>query len=112
MTLNSILTKLPKQRRTGLFSATQTKEVEELVRAGLRNPMYIQVKVENKLTSAPQKIPATLQNFVMKVTSSEKLPLLVQFLLTHPNKKFIVYFLTCACVDYFWMVRGVARGVI
>ena len=31
LTLNSILQKLPKQRRTGLFSATQTTEVKELV---------------------------------------------------------------------------------
>ena len=76
------------------------------MRAGLRNPMYIQVKVENKATAAPQKIPATLKNFVMKANSSEKLSLLVQFLANNPHKKFIVYFLTCACVDYFWMVHS------
>lgn len=34
---DTILSFLPKQRRTGLFSATQTKEVRELARAGLRN---------------------------------------------------------------------------
>ena len=31
--INSILSHLPKQRRTGLFSATQTKDVETLIRA-------------------------------------------------------------------------------
>lgn len=34
MTLEHILRQLPKQRRTGLFSATQTKEVKALARAG------------------------------------------------------------------------------
>ena len=43
-TLNTILEVLPKQRRTGLFSATQTTEVENLARAGLRNPVAVNVK--------------------------------------------------------------------
>ena len=30
----------------GLFSATQTREVEALVRAGLRNPVRVSVHVE------------------------------------------------------------------
>ena len=39
--INAIIARLPKQRRTGLFSATQTLEVEELARAGLRNPVRV-----------------------------------------------------------------------
>jgi ATP-dependent RNA helicase DDX55/SPB4 len=46
--VNNILGRLPKQRRTGLFSATQTEEVKQLVRAGLRNPVRVAVKVETK----------------------------------------------------------------
>ena len=42
--LNDILSCLPRQRRTGLFSATQTDEVQKLVRAGLRNPVAIKVR--------------------------------------------------------------------
>eukprot|EP00955_Chlamydomonas_euryale_P085635 364125-Chlamydomonas_euryale.AAC.7 len=38
-----------RQRRTGLFSATQTEAVEALARAGLRNPVRINVAV----TAAP-----------------------------------------------------------
>jgi len=49
--INFILSKLPKLRRTGLFSATQTKAVAELSKAGLRNPMRVEVKTEAKLTS-------------------------------------------------------------
>ena len=46
-TLNAILSRLPKQRRTGLFSATQTAELLQLVRAGLRNPVKVEVKVRS-----------------------------------------------------------------
>ena len=42
--INAIIARLPKQRRTGLFSATQTDEVEELARAGLRNPVRVTVR--------------------------------------------------------------------
>lgn len=34
--------------RTGLFSATQTKELKELARAGLRNPVSVTVQVSKK----------------------------------------------------------------
>lgn len=48
--LTHILSHLPKQRRTGLFSATMTDAdaLSELVRAGLRNPARIVVKVQSK----------------------------------------------------------------
>lgn len=48
--LNVILRYLPIQRRTGLFSATQTHQLEKLVKAGLRNPILIEVK-EKKITN-------------------------------------------------------------
>lgn len=49
-TLTRILTHLPKQRRTGLFSATMTDAdaISELVRVGLRNPARVVVKVQSK----------------------------------------------------------------
>jgi ATP-dependent RNA helicase DDX55/SPB4 len=43
--LTSIITKIPKQRRTGLFSATMTEALNKLVKAGLRNPVRVSVKV-------------------------------------------------------------------
>jgi len=50
-TLTRVLGQLPKQRRTGLFSATMTDadSLSELVRVGLRNPTRIVVKVQSKL---------------------------------------------------------------
>jgi ATP-dependent RNA helicase DDX55/SPB4 len=46
--ISRILQILPKQRRTGLFSATMTDALSELVRMGLRNPVRVIVKVEAK----------------------------------------------------------------
>jgi ATP-dependent RNA helicase DDX55/SPB4 len=46
--VNGILSKLPKQRRTGLFSATQTSEMKELIRSGLRNPVKVSVSIDSK----------------------------------------------------------------
>lgn len=50
--LTRIINALPKQRRTGLFSATMTDAdaLSELVRVGLRNPARIVVKVQTKKT--------------------------------------------------------------
>ncbi len=57
--LTRILSRLPKQRRTGLFSATMTDAdaMSELVRAGLRNPARIVVKVQSKRPSAVDDVP-------------------------------------------------------
>ena len=43
--VSQILSKLPKQRRTGLFSATVTSNVENIIKAGMRNPVFIDINV-------------------------------------------------------------------
>ena len=63
--LTSVIGKLPKQRRTGLFSATQTDAVVELARAGLRNPVRVEVRTQAKgrsanATAIPSKTPLGL----------------------------------------------------
>lgn len=57
--LNKIMSLLPKQRRTGLFSATMTDGLHELVRAGLRNPVRVVVKVEDLVGGGGQRTPAS-----------------------------------------------------
>ena len=61
--IETILKHLPKQRRTGLFSATQTDEIDKLIRAGLRNPCCIQVKQKTTVGVRAQKTPLELNNF-------------------------------------------------
>lgn len=46
--LTSIISRLPKLRGTGLFSATQTEVVEELSKAEPRNPVRVEVQAETK----------------------------------------------------------------
>uniref|UniRef100_A0A8C6L750 ATP-dependent RNA helicase n=1 Tax=Nothobranchius furzeri TaxID=105023 RepID=A0A8C6L750_NOTFU len=96
--LNTILGYLPKQRRTGLFSATQTQELENLVRAGLRNPVRITVKEKGQAAAATQKTPSRLSNYY---TVKDKFNTLVAFLRQHKHEKHLVFFSTCACVEYF-----------
>ncbi|KAH7314717.1 hypothetical protein KP509_21G017700 [Ceratopteris richardii] len=108
--LTSIISHLPKQRRTGLFSATQTEAVEELSKAGLRNPVRVEVKTEVKsvLSSrkdnvkdlACPKTPSSLTIQFLMCEGNEKSNQLVQFLIEFSSVKSIVYFMTCACVDY------------
>ncbi|XP_070619254.1 ATP-dependent RNA helicase DDX55 [Erythrolamprus reginae] len=99
--LNTILDFLPKQRRTGLFSATQTQEVENLVRAGLRNPVRISVKEKGMAASNTQKTPTRLQNYYMICKADEKFNQLLHFLRQHKPEKHLVFFSTCACVEYY-----------
>nr|XP_026651939.1 ATP-dependent RNA helicase DDX55 isoform X1 [Zonotrichia albicollis] len=99
--LNAILDFLPKQRRTGLFSATQTQELESLVRAGLRNPVRISVKEKGVAASNTQKTPTRLENFYMICKADEKFNQLVHFLRQHKQEKHLVFFSTCACVEYY-----------
>ncbi|GAB1609847.1 ATP-dependent RNA helicase DDX55-like [Argonauta hians] len=99
--MNTILSYLPKQRRTGLFSATQTNEVEKLIRAGMRNPVRISVKEKQTSAQMIQRIPSTLTIFYMICESNEKFNQLVHFLREHKQDKVMVFFSTCASVDYF-----------
>lgn len=99
--LNTILGYLPKQRRTGLFSATQTQELEKLVRAGLRNPVRITVKEKGVAASSVQKTPSRLSNYYTMCRAEEKFNTLVAFLRQHKHEKQLVFFSTCACVEYF-----------
>ncbi|KAG9487640.1 ATP-dependent RNA helicase DDX55 [Eleutherodactylus coqui] len=99
--INTILGFLPKQRRTGLFSATQTQELENLVRAGLRNPVRITVKEKGVAATSTQKTPTRLQNYYMICKADEKFNYLVSFLRQRKQEKHLVFFSTCACVEYY-----------
>lgn len=55
--LRNIILNLPKQRRTGLFSATMSDALTDLIKAGLRNPVRVMVKVEDISTKDIQRTP-------------------------------------------------------
>ncbi len=108
--LNSILARLPKQRRTGLFSATMSTEVTALARAGLRNPRLVKVSVKGA-DLKQQATPLTLTNDYMIVRPQDKLNQLVHFLVQHREEKCMVYLLTCAHVDYFGALLPLLPGL-
>ena len=97
-TINYILSKLPKQRRTGLFSATEADGVSALCKAGLRNP--VKIKIEIKSHNQVQAVPVLLKNYFVTLPSDAKLGFLLRFLRSHQQEKIIVFFLTCAQVDF------------
>nr|CAD7411803.1 unnamed protein product [Timema cristinae] len=105
--LTTILSYLPKQRRTGLFSATQTKEIEMLIRAGLRNPVIVSVKEKNSNRLAGEEAlstPLTLCNHYMMCEADAKLATLLGFVRAQGRKKYMLFLSTCACVEYFTVV--------
>ncbi|KAF8394865.1 hypothetical protein HHK36_018802 [Tetracentron sinense] len=110
--ITSIISRLPKLRRTGLFSATQTEAVEELSKAGLRNPVRVEVRTEeknqNELASSQQlassKTPLGLHIEYLECEADQKPSQLVDLLTKNMSRKTIIYFMTCACVDYWGLV--------
>jgi ATP-dependent RNA helicase DDX55/SPB4 len=120
-TLSSILARVPKMRRTGLFSATQTKAVKMLGRAGLRNPVMVNVSVDatanneknhvinnSKISvavpSTQQATPSSLTNYYMVCPLDEKLSRLVEFIRQHRDEKIVVFCISCAIVEFFGVV--------
>lgn len=102
--LQAIISHLPKQRRTGLFSASVSEAVSEIIRVGLRNPVKIEVRVKMKSGGVvdDRKTPASLQMAYMIKPASQKLPALSQLLERLPVRpqRSIVFLSTCAAVDY------------
>lgn len=96
-TLATILQYLPRQRRTGLFSATQTKELQDLVRAGLRNPVVVSVKEKSTIST-----PLLLENYYVIVEPQDKFLFLLNFIRNRKISKGLFFLPTCACVDY-WL---------
>jgi len=127
VTLTHILGRLPRMRRTGLFSATRGKSgnaaVKRLMsRAGLRNPVVINVAIATaadtpvdgespveatedivRLKPQEQATPTSLTNYYIVSPLQEKMSRLVAFLRQHRSQKVVVFFLTCASVEFYGM---------
>ncbi|EGG06932.1 uncharacterized protein MELLADRAFT_35775 [Melampsora larici-populina 98AG31] len=114
--LTNVISHLPKQRRTGLFSATLLNDgLTELIKVGLRNPVKIVVKVQTnkQLLVEDDRVPSGLINYFLEVPKiewkmSQLIRLLNQMIIPKPQgdgaHKFIVYMSTCACVDYYYKI--------
>lgn len=103
--LSSIISKLPKQRRTGLFSATMTEGLSRLIKAGLRNPVRVHVKVQgfDGVTMRERKVPEALEVWYVVCEAEQKLAECVSRLEGREGKC-MLYFSTGAAVDFFFKV--------
>lgn len=94
--MNKILKLLPKDRQTVLFSATQTKKVEDLCRVSLKDPYMIEIT--NK-SAAPTV--ANLEQGFVKIESDLKFRLLFTFLRKNIKKKVMVFMSSCNAVKFY-----------
>ena len=103
--LTKIMNRLPKQRRTGLFSASVSEAVDQIIRVGLRNPtrIAVRVKVRGANGAEDKRTPASLQMAYHLTPPTHKFPALSNLLhrMDPVPGKTIVYLSTCAAVDYF-----------
>lgn len=115
--LMEILNCLPKQRRSGVFSATMNDSLNEICRIGMRNPVRVVVKVEAKIKGKGKekenliRTPLNLQNLFLVSKAENKFAQLLRLMIYEVNgsgsegkwqsKKFIIYFSTCNQVNYF-----------
>lgn len=93
--MRKIFERLPKQRRTGLFSASMSEAVEQLVRVGLRNPVRIHVK-----SKLDQRTPVSLQMSYLLMKPTHKLPAISQLFGKLQPQKTIAFVSTGAAVEY------------
>lgn len=99
--LQKILELVPKERRTGLFSASVSHAVNELVRVGMRYPFKISARVRSQQSGALDKrTPESLKLCYIVAQPTKKIPLLRKILAARAVDKIILYVSTRAGVDY------------
>ncbi|KAF4350989.1 hypothetical protein F8388_021696 [Cannabis sativa] len=85
--VNAIISQLPKKRQTFLFSATQTKSVQDLARLSLKDPEYLSVHEESDTAT-----PTSLNQRAIIVPAEHKLDMLWSFIKANLNSKILVFF--------------------
>lgn len=93
--LNEIVKLLPSERQTVLFSATQSKKIEDLARLSLKQPIYIGVDD----IAEESTVDGLEQGFVM-IDADKKFRLLFTFLQKQKKKKVMVFFSSCNSVKF------------
>lgn len=94
--MKQIIRILPKKRQTLLFSATQTRKVEDLAKVSLkRAPLYVGVD-DDKDTATADGIE---QGYIV-VPSDKRFLLLFTFLKKNLKKKVMVFFSSCNSVKF------------
>ncbi|UJR37181.1 hypothetical protein I4U23_029889 [Adineta vaga] len=98
-TMRSIISNLPNERQTLLFSATQTRSIRELGLVSLKNPVYVSAH-EKATTSTPENL--TQSYIVCEVP--QKISLLWSFIKNHLKSKIIIFIQSCKQVKFLYNV--------
>ena len=95
--LRAIIKALPKERQTMLFSATNTKKLDDLARVSINKSkaVYVEVPDETGLATA-----AGLEQGYVTVPSELRFLLLFTFLKKNKKKKVMVFFSSCNSVKF------------
>eukprot|EP00538_Stauroneis_constricta_P013072 CAMPEP_0119559884 /NCGR_PEP_ID=MMETSP1352-20130426/13539_1 /TAXON_ID=265584 /ORGANISM="Stauroneis constricta, Strain CCMP1120" /LENGTH=573 /DNA_ID=CAMNT_0007607703 /DNA_START=55 /DNA_END=1776 /DNA_ORIENTATION=- len=95
--LRAILKLLPKERQTMLFSATQTKQVQDLARLSInpKTAVYVEVESDDKVATAEN-----LEQGYVTCPSDKRFLLLFTFLKKNKNKKVMVFLSSCNSVKF------------
>ena len=102
--LQKILELVPKERRTGLFSASVSEAVNELVRVGMRYPFKISAKVRSQSGALDKRTPESLKLCYVVCKPTMKISTLNSILQETQAEKSILYVSTRAAVDYWSLV--------
>ncbi|KAG7881286.1 hypothetical protein KL938_003416 [Ogataea parapolymorpha] len=84
-TLDDIISNLPPERQSLLFSATQTKSVQDLARLSLVNPEYVNASSDTSST------PESLEQSYVVIRLQDKLDILWSFIKSHLDSKILVF---------------------
>merc|ERR1712070_336766 len=95
--LRAIVKMLPKERQTMLFSATQTKQIEDLARLSINPKTAIYVEVESNSKEATAE---NLEQGYVTCPSDKRFLLLFTFLKKNKNKKIMVFLSSCNSVKF------------
>eukprot|EP00980_Cylindrotheca_fusiformis_P023182 scaffold10199_cov146-Cylindrotheca_fusiformis.AAC.39 len=95
--LRAIVKMLPKERQTMLFSATQTKQVEDLARLSInpKTAVYVQVESDSK-----EATTENLEQGYVTCPSDKRFMLLFTFLKKNKKKKIMVFLSSCNSVKF------------
>jgi ATP-dependent RNA helicase DDX18/HAS1 len=94
--MHQIIKLTPKDRQTMLFSATQTRKVEDLARLSIQGtPSYVGVHDDDDAATV-----AGLQQGYVICPSEKRFLLLYTFLKKNKNKKIMVFFSSCNSVQF------------
>jgi ATP-dependent RNA helicase DDX18/HAS1 len=95
--LRAIVKMLPKERQTMLFSATQTKQVEDLARLSINPKTAVYTEVESYSKEATAE---NLEQGYVTCPSDKRFLLLFTFLKKNKNKKIMVFLSSCNSVKF------------